>query len=121
MTLLLAITCGVMFAVGLYFLMQRTLLQMVLGLIAIGHGANLAIFTSAGLVRGAAPLVRKGETMPPPGVADALPQALILTAIVIGFAVTAFAAVLAMRTFQAVGSDDPDDMTLTDTQQEDHA
>lgn len=120
MTLLLAMTCGVLFAVGLYFLMQRTLLQMVLGLIAIGHGANLAIFTSAGLVRGAAPLVNKGQIMPSAGVADALPQALILTAIVIGFAVTSFAAVLAMRAYQEVGTDDPDDMTLTDTDQESH-
>ena len=117
---LLAITSGVLFGVGLYLLMQRTLLRVVLGIIAIGHGANLAIFTSAGLVRGIAPLIAKGQDQPLPGAADGLPQALILTAIVIGFAVTAFAATLAWRAYSTTGSDDPDVMTTTDTMEGTH-
>ncbi len=72
--------------------------------------ALLLIFAAGGVVRGRAPLVVAGELAPPSGAADPVPQALILTAIVIGFAVISFAAVLARRVFEVVGTDDPEAM-----------
>jgi len=111
----LAITIGVLFTCGLYLMMRRTLMKVVLGLLLLSHGANLAVFVSGGLTRSPAPLVAPGEAAPPPGAADPLPQALVLTAIVIGFAVAAFTAVLIRRTTEAVGSDDGDQLRRTDT------
>ncbi|MEM9882913.1 MAG: NADH-quinone oxidoreductase subunit K [Planctomycetota bacterium] len=115
MTVLLAITVGVLFTCGLYLMMRRSLMKLVLGLLLLSHGANLAVFVSAGLTRSPAPLVETGATAPPPGAADPLPQALVLTAIVIGFAVVSFAAVLVRRASAAVGGDDTDRLRTTDT------
>lgn len=114
MQLLLAIAIGTLFATGLYMMLRRSLIKIVLGLGLLGNGANLLIFTVAGLVRGAPPIIPSGGKELPAGSADPLPQALILTAIVITFGVQAFALVLVYRAYQAVGSEDPDDMELTD-------
>lgn len=110
MELLLAVVAGGLYASGLYLMLRRSLVKLLLGLVLLGHAANLLIFSAGGVVRGEAPLVAPGEVTPPPGAADPLPQALILTAIVIGFAVVSFAAVLARRVFEVTGTDDPEAM-----------
>lgn len=121
MTLLLAVTIAVLFACGLYLLTSRSVVRLVLGLVLLGHAANLVIFTGGGLVRGVPPLVsgaaKTADAAPPEGHADPLPQALVLTAIVIGFAVVAFAAALVRRAYHSVGSDDVDAMTATDREE----
>jgi multicomponent Na+:H+ antiporter subunit C len=114
MFVVLAIVIGVLYAAGFYMMLSRSIVKLIFGLVLLGHAANLLIFVGGGLVRAIAPLVPAGEKTPPAGAADPVPQALILTAIVIGFALTAFAAVLVKRTYQAVGTDDPDAMRLTD-------
>lgn len=115
MEVILAIVIGSLYGGGLYLMMRRNLVQLILGLGLLSHGANLLIFTAGGLRRGGAPILAEGEhafaTMP----SDPLPQALILTAIVISFAVTAFALVLFLRTYQSVGTDDVDALKETDT------
>ena len=98
MTLLLAIMVGLLFTLGSYLLMQRTPARLILGLMLLGNGANLAVFLAGGLTAGQPPLIPAGETTAAPGAADPLPQALVLTAIVIGFAVTSLAAGLVWRT-----------------------
>ena len=85
-----------------------------LGIGLLGHAANLLIFTIAGLTR-ARPPILTGAAGDFAGLADPVPQALILTAIVIGFAVQAFAVVLVHRVIQVVGTDDLDEMKATDT------
>ncbi len=105
MELLLILGIGTLFACGTYLLLQRSLLQIVIGLSLYSHGANLALMVSGGLKRGAAPFLNGGGTF-----TDPLPQALILTAIVISFGVTAFALVLMYRTRQVCGSDKVDDL-----------
>lgn len=110
-----AIVVGGLYAMGFYLMLARSTVRLVLGLVLIGHAANLLIFTAGGLTRANPPLVAPGAAAPSDGHADPLPQALILTAIVIGFAVTAFAAVLAQRVCVATGHDDTDKLTLTDT------
>lgn len=114
MEALLALAVAVLFATGFYMMLRRSLIKIILGLGLLGNGANLLIFSAAGLVRGAPPVIPTGATELAASSADPLPQALILTAIVITFGVQAFALVLVYRSYQEVGSDDPDDMTLTD-------
>jgi multicomponent Na+:H+ antiporter subunit C len=113
--LLMAIVLGGLFAGGLYLMLARSITRVLLGLVLIGHATNLLIFTAGGLVRGRPPLVPAGPPEPAAGYADPLPQALILTAIVISFALTAFTAVLVRATYQATGTEDSDDLRSTDT------
>jgi len=103
---LLAVVVGCLFAAGVYLILRRSAVKLVFGLILLGHGANLLIFTAGGLREGAPPLVPAAMTAPAPGHADPIPQALVLTAIVIGFAVVAFAAVLVKRVCRVLGNDD---------------
>ena len=110
----LAFLIGLLYAAGFYMLMRRNIVKMIIGLSLLGHGANLLIFTSGGLTKGKAPLVPEGAKALTEATADPLPQALILTAIVIGFGVLAFALVLFQQTYKAIGSPDPDDMRATD-------
>jgi len=115
MEVVLAIVIGVLYAGGLYLMMRRNLIQLIIGLNLLSHGANLLIFTAGGLRKGGAPILAEGQKTFAAIPSDPLPQALILTAIVIGFAVTAFALVLFLRTYQVVGTDDVDELKETDT------
>lgn len=119
METLLAIVIGGLYAAGLYMMLRRSIVKVVLGLVLIGHAANLLIFTSGRLVRGRPPLIEEGTKVLEAPYADPLPQALILTAIVIGFGVQAFAIVLIRRAYQAVQSDDMDTMNTLPPVQDD--
>jgi len=111
----LAIVIGSLYAAGLYLIMRRNLVKLVIGLVLLSQAANLLIFTAAGLRSTRAPLVPPDEMQPVGEFADPLPQALILTAIVIGFGVIAFTLALFHRAYQTVGTDDLDEMRATDT------
>jgi multicomponent Na+:H+ antiporter subunit C len=114
MATVLAVVVGCLYAAGVYMMLRRSLFKLILGLVLLSHGANLLIFTVGGLTRARPPLVPPGATAPVAPSADPMPQALILTAIVIGFGVLAFSLVLFHRGYQTFGSDDPDDLTVTD-------
>lgn len=114
METILAFVIGGLYAAGIYLVLRRTIVKLIIGLSLLGQAANLLIFTAAGLVRARPPIVPEGATVPPDPSADPIPQALILTAIVIGFGVLAFTAVLVKRVYQTVGADDLDDMKATD-------
>jgi multicomponent Na+:H+ antiporter subunit C len=114
METLLAVAIGILFGSGLYLMLRRSLIKIVLGLGLVSNAANLLLFTSAGLRRGIPPIVPPGSEVLSTAAADPLPQALILTAIVITFGVQAFALVLVYRAFLATKSEDPDAFTLTD-------
>ena len=90
MELLFAAVVGGLYAAGVYLLLQRNVVKIILGLALLGHGANLLIFTAGGLTRARAPIIAEGALSAPPDTADPLPQALILTAIVISFSFFAF-------------------------------
>lgn len=115
METVLAFAIGGLYALGLYLMMRRSIVKLIIGLAILANAANLLIFTSAGLTRGRTPMIGANETVVRAPVADPLPQALVLTAIVIGFAVLAFTAVLLKRAYQTVGADDLDQMKATDT------
>ena len=105
MELGLTLAIGVLFATGTYLVLGRSLLKVVIGFSLISHGTNLLLLTAGKLKRGAVPILVEGYPGP---YVDPLPQALILTAIVISFAVTAFMLALVYRTYQALGTDDLD-------------
>jgi multicomponent Na+:H+ antiporter subunit C len=106
MELLLAIVVGVLYASGLYLMLRRRLAQLIVGLGLLANGSNVLIFTAAGLTRSRPPLVAETTIAAP--FADPVPQALVLTAIVIGFGVLAFSLVLAHRVHRSAATDDID-------------
>jgi multicomponent Na+:H+ antiporter subunit C len=115
MEAVLAVAIGVLYATGLYLIMRRSLVRLILGLALMGHAANLLIFTVGRLVRSDPPLIAEGAEKLVPPYADPLPQALILTAIVIGFGVQAFAVVLIKRAFKITDMQDIDHIsTISD-------
>jgi multicomponent Na+:H+ antiporter subunit C len=114
MVYVIAITIGALVTAGVYLLLRRSIVRLLFGLVLLGHAANLAVFSAPGLVRGRAPLVPEGAMAPPAGYADPVPQALVLTAIVIGFAIVAFAAVLLHRSQEALETADVDEIRETD-------
>jgi multicomponent Na+:H+ antiporter subunit C len=95
-------------------MLRRSIVRLAIGLTLLGHAANLLIFTVSGVSRTGPPIVREGREAPLVGSADPVPQALILTAIVISFGVLAFLLVLVKRVYQTVGTDDSDQMTSTE-------
>ena len=114
MEIILAFVIGGLFAAGIYMLLRRSLLKLLIGLALLSHAANLLIFTAAKLTRGRPPVIDMAETVLEAPFADPLPQALILTAIVISFGVIAFALALAFRAYRSIGTDDLDQMQSTD-------
>ncbi|CBV43395.1 Na+/H+ antiporter subunit C [Halomonas elongata] len=112
---LMAVAIGVLFAAAIYMMLRRSIVKLVIGLMLLSNAANLLIFSMAGMVRGVPPLIPEGLSTPPGAVADPLPQALVLTAIVIAFGVLSFAVVLVRRAWEVVRADDLDRMKDTDT------
>lgn len=110
MEYVLAALVGCFVALGVYLLLSRSVIRMLLGLVVLGNGVNLLIFTAGRLTGGAAPIVPSGLDQPDGVIANPLPQALILTAIVIGFAMFSFLLVLAFRAYQSLDADNTDTM-----------
>lgn len=114
MTLVLAFVIGGLYAAGFYMMLRRNLAQLILGLSLLTSAVNLLIFTVGGLTRARPPLVPPDQLRPEGVFADPVPQSLILTSIVIGFGVLAFAMALAYRVDQEVPSDDLTEMITSD-------
>lgn len=110
MNLLLPLVAGGLVAAGLYMMMRRSMIKLVIGLSLLSHAAHLVIFTVSGLARERPPLISESHERLTPPYADPLPQALILTAIVISFGVSAFAIALMVRSYQETQVDDLDDL-----------
>lgn len=106
MEIILAVVVGVLYAGGVYLMMRRSLVKLIIGLALLGHAANLLIFTIGRLNHIQPPLIPSGVEQMTGSYADPIPQALILTAIVIGFGIQAFALVLLKRVYQTLGTDD---------------
>jgi multicomponent Na+:H+ antiporter subunit C len=102
MEVVMAFVCGFLFMAAMYLILSRSLLRIIIGTGLLSHGAHLLILTMGGLGGENPPVLAEGVT----SYADPLPQALILTAIVISFGVTAFILVLAYRTYQDLKTDD---------------
>ena len=114
MEFVLAILVGLFIALGVYLLLSRSVIRMLLGMVVIGNGINLVIFTGGRLTRAVPPIVPPGLDVPEGVIANPLPQALILTAIVIGFALFSFMLVLAYRAYQTLDADNSDTMRVAE-------
>ena len=109
-----AILVGVMIAGSIYLMLDRVLIRFILGLVLISNAVNLMIFTVGRLNSSRPPLIPDGSSVPASQLANALPQALVLTAIVIGFALLAFVFVLFYRAYQEIGTVDTEKMRLAE-------
>lgn len=107
MILVLAGLIGVLYAAGTYLLLQRTLTRIVIGLVLLGHGANVLLLFAGG--RAGDPPIGDGEGVEPAATADPLPQAMALTAIVITFGIIAFLLALAYRSWTITRDDQVED------------
>ncbi|MEM7075417.1 MAG: Na+/H+ antiporter subunit C [Pseudomonadota bacterium] len=114
METLLALTIGSVIAAAVYLMLAGHMLRFIFGLVLISNAANLTIFLSGRLTEGAPPLIPEGADAPVGPVANALPQALVLTAIVIGFGLFAFAIVLVFRAWTELGTLEADEMRVAE-------
>ena len=108
MELLLSLGIGLLTAVGIYLMLRARTFDVVLGLTLLSYAVNLFIFAAGRLAVGKAPIIDAQLTPTLANYADPLPQALVLTAIVIGFAMTAVLLVLAVRSYADHGTDQVD-------------
>jgi multicomponent Na+:H+ antiporter subunit C len=118
METILAFVVGLLIAASIYLMLARDLARFLFGLVLISNAANLLIFAGGGLTQAEPPLVPLGLSAPFAAVANALPQALVLTAIVISFGLLAFVFVLALRVFQELDTLDTDEMRVAEPKPE---
>ena len=110
----IAALAGVFLTAAIYLLLSRSLIRMLLGLTLLGNAVNLVILVSGRLTRIVPPLALDGAKTPFGGAANPLPQSLILTAIVIGFAMFCFLLVLSFRAYQSLEADNTDNMRMAE-------
>jgi multicomponent K+:H+ antiporter subunit C len=108
MEVLLATGIGALTATGIYLSLRSRTFELVLGLTLLSYAVNLFIFAMGRPVVGRAPILREGVPTTLANYADPLPQALVLTAIVISFAMTAVLIVIALKQREASGDDHVD-------------
>lgn len=114
MDTLIAILIGTLFAAGVFCILRRNLMKLIIGIMLLSQAANLLVFTTGGLTKDKPTFAISETKLPPAGYADPLPQALVLTAIVIGFGLVVFTISLLLKAYRAVGSDDINAFNETD-------
>jgi multicomponent Na+:H+ antiporter subunit C len=110
METIMAFAVGGMVAGAVYLFLSRQLLRVLFGVILLSNAVNVAILLVGRLTPGQAPLIGKGQEVLGQGLANPLPQALILTAIVIGFGLLSFVLALVYRGYQELGTLDSSQM-----------
>ncbi len=109
MEFLLSILTGLLFAAGVYLILHRDFTKLVMGIVIIGNATAIFIFVAGRIVRQSAPFLdEKGSV--PEAFADPVPQALILTALVIGFGIQAFALLLFKKVYDIPDIEEVDDL-----------
>ncbi|TCU34449.1 Na+/H+ antiporter subunit C [Rhizobium azibense] len=111
---LFAILVGLFFFAAVYLLLSKFSIRIMLGIAILGNAVNLLLFTAGRLTREVPPIIPAGLGALPAGAANPLPQALILTAIVISFSFLAFLLVLTYRAYQDIGTDNTDEMRVAE-------
>ncbi len=106
-----AIAVGLLVAGGVYLILQRGLVRVIIGFILLGHAVNVLVLSAGGMARRGLPLIGQGD---PDQAADPLPQAFVLTAIVITFGITVYLLALA-RASSSAGDQQPSDGTAPPT------
>ena len=114
METLLAILVGCYMCAAVYLMISKHIIRLILGVALLSNGVNLLIFVAGRLTPDVPAFVPPGMSVPEGIISNSLPQALILTAIVIGFSFFAFLLVLTYRAYQDLGTDDSNQMTLAE-------
>ncbi len=115
MELLCSLIIGALVAASVYCILRRSIIKFVIGIAFLGQAVNLLVFTVGGLNQGAPPIIPADAKTIIGSYADPLPQALVLTAIVISFGLLVFTLALAQRATKAVGTDDLEAFRKTDS------
>jgi multicomponent Na+:H+ antiporter subunit C len=115
---LVAILSGLFFSAAIYLMLSKFSIRIMLGIAILGNAVNLLLFTAGRLTREVPPIIAAGLDTLPAGAANPLPQALILTAIVISFSFLAFLLVLTYRAYQDTGTDNTGEMRLAEPRDE---
>ena len=110
MEILLVISMGCLYAAGVYLILKRSMVRLLLGIVLLGNGTNILIFLLGNITRGEPPVIGNGFETLGEVYADPIPQSLILTAIVISFGLQSFAIILLKRVYLSTGSDNLDDL-----------
>lgn len=113
MDVLLAILVGVLYTAGVYMLLRRSILKFIIGIIFLSNATNLLVFLSAGLVAGKPAFIDHSGTASS-GLSDPLPQALVLTAVVIGLGIVVYLLAVKYRLFSETQTDDLDQLKPTE-------
>ena len=114
METLLAIVIGALFAGGFFCLLRHSMMKVIIGIMLLSQATNLLVFTAGGVTR-SSPVFSEATTgVPPLGAADPIPQALVLTAIVISFGLVVFSLALLMRAYRVMRLDDLNSFNQTD-------
>ncbi len=114
MAFVFAAMIGALTAAAVYLMLSRDLVRYLFALIMISNAINLLVFGSGGLTFAAVPIVPEGGALVHGEAANALPQALVLTAIVIGFGLLVFALALVWRGYRELGTIDSDALDLAE-------
>jgi multicomponent Na+:H+ antiporter subunit C len=104
---------GLFFAAAIYLMLSRHIVRILIGVALLGNAVNLLLFVAGRVTREVPPVITSGDTLPT-AAANPLPQALILTAIVISFSFFAFLMVLGYRAWQALATDDTTGMRFAE-------
>lgn len=115
MEILVTIIIGTLFAAAVFSLLRRSLVKLVIGIILLGQAVNLVVFSAGGLGNSNPPVITPDEKTLVGITADPLPQALVLTAIVIGFGLVSYLLALVMRTFSDLESEDINNLRRTES------
>lgn len=110
----LSVLVGIFFACSIYLMLSKHIIRILLGVAIFSNGVHLTIFTAGRILREVPPIIPIDADVPAAATANPLPQALVLTAIVISFSLFAFLLVLGYRAYQAIGSDDTDGMRVAE-------
>ncbi len=114
METVLAFTVAAFFATSIYLLLSTSVIRLLLGIAVLGNAVNLLIFTAGRVSRDDPPVIPSHLYQAVEPIVNPLPQALILTAIVIGFSLFAFLLVLAYRSYQTLGSDETHELRVSE-------
>jgi multicomponent Na+:H+ antiporter subunit C len=111
---LFAVLVGLFFSAAVYLMLSKFSIRIMLGIAILGNAVNLLLFTAGRLTREVPPIIAGNLDVLPAGTANPLPQALILTAIVISFSFLAFLLVLTYRAYQDIGTDNTVEMRVAE-------
>ncbi|MGV1758270.1 Na+/H+ antiporter subunit C [Rhizobium sp. P44RR-XXIV] len=114
MEVVFATLVGLFFAAAIYLMLSKFSIRIMLGIAILGNAVNLLLFTAGRITREVPPIIPQGQSTLDLAAANPLPQALILTAIVISFSFLAFLLVLTYRAYQDLKTDNTGEMRVAE-------